>query len=185
MRIECPHCKNKLNLVDVESADSGGSSACPSCGSVIDALEQTVTQKHDYADTVGHFSLIGQVGVGQFGTVWRARDTVLKRTVAVKIPRESELDGSQRDMFLRVAQAAAKLTHEGIVRTLEVGEDESGRIFIVSDFVNGITLAEKMKQSGPSWLLAISQRPMNSTPHRLLPPVTCPMPTMLDWPERM
>ena len=171
MRIECPHCKNKLNLVDVESADSGGSSACPSCGSVIDALEQTVTQKHDYADTVGHFSLIGQVGVGQFGTVWRARDTVLKRTVAVKIPRESELDGSQRDMFLRVAQAAAKLTHEGIVRTLEVGEDESGRIFIVSDFVNGITLAEKMKQSGPTWLLAISQRPMNSTPHRLLPPV--------------
>ena len=121
--------------------------ACPSCGSVIDALEQTVTQKQEYADTVGHFSLIGQVGVGQFGTVWRARDTVLKRTVAVKIPRESELDGSQRDMFLREAQAAAKLTHEGIVRTLEVGEDESGRIFIVSDFINGITLAEKMKQS--------------------------------------
>lgn len=147
MRIECPHCKNKLNLVDVESADSGGSAACPSCGSVIDALEQTVTQKQEYADTVGHFSLIGQVGVGQFGTVWRARDTVLKRTVAVKIPRESELDGSQRDMFLREAQAAAKLTHEGIVRTLEVGEDESGRIFIVSDFINGITLAEKMKQS--------------------------------------
>lgn len=147
MRIECPHCKNKLNLVDVESADSGGSAACPSCGSVIDALEQTVTQKQDNGDTVGHFSLIGQVGVGQFGTVWRARDTVLKRTVAVKIPRETELDGSQREMFLREAQAAARLTHEGIVRTLEVGEDESGRIFIVSDFINGITLAEKIKQS--------------------------------------
>jgi serine/threonine protein kinase len=148
MRIECPHCHNKLNLVDVEPTEGDGSTACPSCGSVIPALEMTVTQRDDPSQNIGRFKVLGKVGVGQFGTVWKAHDPTLQQVVALKIPRHDELDDGTRDMFLREARAAAGLKHEGIVRTLEVGEHD-GAVFIVSDFINGVTLGEKLQHKRP------------------------------------
>lgn len=149
MRIECPHCHNKLNLVDAEAPDKDGSTACPSCGSVIPALDMTVTQRADPTDLIGRFRVLGKAGVGQFGNVWRVHDPTLRQVVALKIPRAQELDDSTREMFLREARAAAGLKHEGIVRTLEVGEHE-GSVFIVSDFISGVTLGEKLAQKRPS-----------------------------------
>ncbi len=143
MRIECPHCHNKLNLVDAEPTEGDGSTGCPSCGSVIPSLEMTVTQRDDPSRNIGRFKVLGKAGVGQFGTVWKAHDPTLQQVVALKIPRHDELDDRTRDMFLREARAAAGLKHEGIVRTLEVGDHE-GTIFIVSDFINGVTLGEKL-----------------------------------------
>jgi serine/threonine protein kinase len=149
MRIECPHCHNKLNLVDAEVSDNEGSTACPSCGSVIPALDMAVTQRADPTDLIGRFRVLGKAGVGQFGNVWRVHDPTLRQVVALKIPRSLELDDATREMFLREARAAAGLKHEGIVRTLEVGEHE-GSVFIVSDFINGVTLGEKLRQKRPS-----------------------------------
>ena len=72
-----------------------------------------------------------QVGVGAFGSVWKARDLELDRTVAVKIPRKGQLDEDETEQFLREARSAAQLKHPGIVAVHEVGR-EDGQVYIVS-----------------------------------------------------
>ena len=51
------------------------------------------------ARTIGHFELVEQVGMGAFGSVWKAKDTELDRTVAVKIPRRGQLDPTEAWQF--------------------------------------------------------------------------------------
>jgi tetratricopeptide (TPR) repeat protein/tRNA A-37 threonylcarbamoyl transferase component Bud32 len=93
---------------------------------------------------LGRFELREMVGQGSFGFVYKAQDTELDRVVAVKIPRlghlATELDAGR---FLREARHAARLRHPGIVTVHEVGRiDET--CFLVSDFIAGITLAERL-----------------------------------------
>jgi serine/threonine-protein kinase len=80
--------------------------------------------------------MLEEIGRGQFGTVWRARDAKLDRIVAIKIPRRDTLDLHTRRMFLREANAAALLNHPNIVGVHEVFE-EDGQVYIVSEFING------------------------------------------------
>src|SRR5262249_51789229 len=78
-----------------------------------------------------------QVGVGAFGTVWRARDGELGRTVALKVLHASLLaTPADRERFFREARAAAQLRHPGIVTVHEVATPD-GLPAIVSDFVAG------------------------------------------------
>jgi serine/threonine protein kinase len=80
-----------------------------------------------------------EVGVGHFGSVWKARDTQLDRTVALKIPRKGRLDALECEQFFREARAAAQspTPHRGVH---EVGR--TGTIYIVSDLVDGQSLAD-------------------------------------------
>ena len=97
--------------------------------------------------TIGHFELTEQLGFGAFGSVWKARDTQLDRTVAVKIPRKGQLTPDETQKILREARAAAQLRHPNIVSVHEVGL-EGDLLYTVSDFIEGETLAEKVKR-GP------------------------------------
>ena len=81
------------------------------------------------------------MGVGGFGTVWKARDTELDRYVAIKLPRRGELSPAETEQFFREARAAAQLRHPHIVALHEVGCHD-GTIYIVSDFIEGESLAE-------------------------------------------
>ena len=72
-----------------------------------------------------------------------SRDVDLDRTVAVKIPRKGQLDPQETEQFLREARAAAQLRHPGIVSVHEVGR-EKDTVFIVSDLVDGVTLADRL-----------------------------------------
>ncbi len=102
------------------------------------------TQPHYLKEKkIGHFELLERVGIGQFGSVWKARDEKLDRTVAIKIPRRGPLDDRQTEFFLRDARAAAQLKHPNIVSVHEVGKLD-GTIYIASDFVRGATLKEWM-----------------------------------------
>ncbi len=88
------------------------------------------------------FRLLDRVGQGAFGTVYRAHDTKLDRVVAIKIPQLEALDNDkERQRFLREARSVAQLHHPGIVSILEVGEFQ-GTPYLVSDFVEGTTLAD-------------------------------------------
>jgi serine/threonine protein kinase len=90
---------------------------------------------------IGKFELIEELGVGSFGQVFRARDTELGRTVAIKIPRAGVLaTGDDIDRFLREARSAAQLSHPGIVALHEVDQAEDGTYFLVEEFVRGKTL---------------------------------------------
>ena len=83
------------------------------------------------------------MGAGAFGSVWKARDKELDRTVSVKIPRKGQLDETETEQFLREARSAAQLKHPGIVAVHEVGR-EDGQVYIVSDFVEGVPLSSQL-----------------------------------------
>ena len=139
LHIRCPHCHNPLELVpDAELVDID----CPSCGSSFSLLNEGMNTRLAPAVTkVGNFELVERLGMGAFGTVWKARDTVLDRKVAVKIPRASQLTSDEAEKFFREARAAAQLRHPNIVSVYEVGRD-GDTIYIVSEFVRGVPLSD-------------------------------------------
>jgi len=102
---------------------------------------ETATYAASGTQTIAQFELIERVGMGKFGTVWKAQDTQLDRIVAVKIPRKEQLDEAETEQFLREARAAAQVRHSNIVSVHEVGR-QGNLVYIVSDFVNGASLAD-------------------------------------------
>jgi serine/threonine protein kinase len=119
---------------------------CTSCGLTFDSFVGTTVDwsRSGGRRTLGKFELIHEVGAGGFGCVYKARDTELGRTVAVKIPRPGSLGSSgESARFLREARSVAKLRHPSIVPIFEIGQ-ENGRPFLVSEFVDGITLDDLM-----------------------------------------
>jgi len=92
---------------------------------------------------------IEQIGTGGMATVWRARDTLLGRFVAIKrlLPHLAG-DPVAAQRFQREAQAAAGLNHPGIVTVFDSGEDDEGP-FIVLELIEGVTLADHLAETGP------------------------------------
>ncbi len=100
------------------------------------------------SQTISHYRIIEKLGEGGMGVVYKAEDLKLKRTVALKFLSPQAL-GSEEDKtrFLREAQAAAALDHPNICTVHEIDEVD-GQTFIVMAFLEGQTLAEKIK-AGP------------------------------------
>jgi WD40 repeat protein/tetratricopeptide (TPR) repeat protein/tRNA A-37 threonylcarbamoyl transferase component Bud32 len=91
------------------------------------------------------------VGVGAFGTVYKARDPELDRTVAIKVPRAGNLGSSgDADRFLREARSVAQLRHPSIVPVYETGQSD-GQPYLVSEFVEGVTLADLLTAHRPTF----------------------------------
>jgi serine/threonine protein kinase len=88
---------------------------------------------------LGQYTIEAPLGAGGMGEVFRARDTRLNRTVAIKISKRSFTG-----RFKREAQAVAALNHPNIVQIHELGS-EDGDDFIVMEFVPGRTLAELLR----------------------------------------
>ncbi len=97
--------------------------------------------------SLGRFSVQRVLGHGGVGIVYLASDPLLKREVAIKVPRlEMSLTPALRQRFLREARAAALLNHPNIIPTLEVGEF-SEFCFIVYPFCQGPSLAQWLEQN--------------------------------------
>jgi eukaryotic-like serine/threonine-protein kinase len=105
--------------------------------------KSSVTHGQDgQAISIGKFQLLERVGVGGFGTVWRALDVSLNRTVAVKIPHAHLVESPEVvARFYAEARAAAQLRHPGIVTVHEVSEHNGLRI-LACDFVSGMSLRD-------------------------------------------
>lgn len=99
---------------------------------------------------IGRYEILDEVGQGAMGTVYRARDPLIERTVAIKtVPlaqlRQEGADAESR--FLREAQSAGRLSHPNIVTIYDVGETE-GLAYIAMEYLSGATLREVMNK-GP------------------------------------
>ncbi len=93
----------------------------------------------------GRFSIVRELGRGGFGVVFLAKDRVLGRNVALKVPRPEVLITPEvRRRFVREAEAASRLDHPNIVPVYEVGE-EGPICFIVSAYCEGPTLAQWLR----------------------------------------
>ncbi len=97
--------------------------------------------------SVGRYVLVEEIGRGSMGTVYRATDPLIERTVAVKTVQLAKLDDGSlepRMRFLREAKAAGRLSHPGIVAVYDVGELDDAA-FIVMEFVEGRSLKEVLE----------------------------------------
>ena len=91
-------------------------------------------------DSIAHYKILERTGESRLGEIFRARDTRLGRTVAIKIPPDAiQNDTARRDAFLADARAAMALSHPNIATLYEVGDD-NGRVFLACEFVPGDSL---------------------------------------------
>jgi tRNA A-37 threonylcarbamoyl transferase component Bud32 len=147
LQLQCPHCREPF---ETETDTPLTEIVCSTCGGQFSlAGDDRETRFAPCLKSLAHFDIVERLGVGGFGTVWKARDRKLDRTVALKIPRQGMLDNDDLEKFLREARAAAQLQHPSIVRVHEVGRDGDSA-FIVSDFVRGIPLNEWLTGQQPT-----------------------------------
>jgi eukaryotic-like serine/threonine-protein kinase len=100
--------------------------------------------------SIAHYNLLERIGEGVLGDVYRARDTKVGRTVALKLQREPLPAGRRHERLVDDARAAAKISHPNIATLFDVGYYE-GRLYLAYEFVKGSTLRQQMEG-----------RPMNS-----------------------
>ncbi len=95
------------------------------------------------------YEIIDEIARGGMGVVFRAKDTVLNRTVAYKILSESlKNNPTAVKYFLREARAAAALSHQNIVTVYDAGE-QNGEYYMAMELVHGETLKSLITRSGP------------------------------------
>ena len=99
--------------------------------------------------TISHYRILEKLGEGGMGVVYKAEDTKLKRTVALKfLPSELIRDPEAKERFIQEAQAASSLDHNSICTVHEIGETDDEQIFIAMACYEGETLKNKIKR-GP------------------------------------
>jgi serine/threonine protein kinase/predicted Zn-dependent protease len=132
-------------LSSIDSAESFMET--PAVAKVAHMIE-VETKKLETGKCFGHYEVINQIGVGGMGEVYLARDRKLDRKVAIKIlNQEFSQDKSNLQRFVSEAKAASALNHPNILTIYEFGEAEDAR-FIVSEYIEGKTLREIIRQSG-------------------------------------
>jgi len=137
LHIRCPLCHEPLEIAADQSLDDVQCSACR--GRFGLAGDDPNFKQQKAVTQIGHFELLERLGMGGFGTVWKARDTRLERIVALKIPRSRQLNEAEVEEFLHEARVAARLRHPHIVSVHEIGRDGDA-VYIVSDLVDGVSL---------------------------------------------
>jgi Tol biopolymer transport system component len=96
--------------------------------------------------TISHYRIVEKLGSGGMGVVYKAQDTNLGRTVALKFLAAHLLESEEhKQRFLREAKATASLDHPNICMVHEVGET-GGHIFLAMGFVDGVEVRAKIKE---------------------------------------
>ena len=147
----CGRCEASLQLLDAVADPllaglSGSTSLHARATEPIPPhlLDLARAARQDRPAKLGRFDFLGEIGSGSYGTVFKARDAKLGRTVAIKMLRTNRLAGPEElERFLREARSFAQLNHPGIVTLYEIGQEE-GQYYLVEEYIEGVTLADRM-----------------------------------------
>src|SRR5271167_4811233 len=129
---------------------------------------------------LGPYEIVAPLGAGGMGEVYRARDTRLDRTVAIKIlPSHLSDDATRRQRFEREAKVVSSLNHPNICTLHDIGRQD-GVDFIVMEYLEGESLAERLEkgpltavqvlQYGTQIASALDKAHRNGVTHRDLKP---------------
>jgi Tol biopolymer transport system component len=133
---------------EVETLLSGVSDESPLDRGAASVAVRALEQRRDLApgDQLGSYLIESSLGSGGMGTVYRARDARLDRTVAIKVLRLAR-GAEMSARFAREARVIAQLQHPNICTLHDVGE-ESGLEYLVMEYLEGETLSERLRR-GP------------------------------------
>ena len=133
----------------IHQARIPSSSKVVSPSSLKESLPNISRQETDLP-IVGKYEIERLCGSGGFSNVYKAFDPILQRKVAIKVPRSDKLlSEAEGNMFLREARVLARLRHPSIVAVYDAVPSDRG-IAVVSQYIDGGTLAEQMNSGGPS-----------------------------------
>src|SRR5829696_1964389 len=103
-------------------------------------------QKLIAGQRVKHYQIVELIGEGGMGEVYLATDTILGRRVALKVlPSFVSKDPDRLRRFTQEARAASRLSHPNVCVVHEIGETDDGRPFIAMEYVEGMTLRQRMR----------------------------------------
>jgi tRNA A-37 threonylcarbamoyl transferase component Bud32 len=179
----CPDCLMKAGL------PSPSKSTIPAAPDAFVEGPETETKEFAPGARLGYFGdyeLLEEIARGGMGVVYKARQSSLKRIVAIKMIRSGELaSDAEVQRFRTEAQAAAQLQHPNIVAIHEIGAHE-GRHYFSMDFVEGRNLAQIARgrpvaaRSAAEWLKAIAEAVQFAHQHGVLHRDLKPQNIMLD-----
>lgn len=146
--------ENKMLLSEVESLLSSLESAesfmeTPAVAKVAGVIEAETTRL-ERGQNLGHYEIIEKIGEGGMGEVYLAKDVNLNRKVALKLlAAHITEDKNHISRFQQEAFATSALNHPNIVTIYEIGKWQE-RDFIVTEFIEGMTLRDRLQKKKPS-----------------------------------
>src|SRR5215211_5426133 len=113
---------------------------------VAHAADAFADQKLPSGQRVKHYQIVNLIGEGGMGEVYLAADTILGRRVALKVlPAFVSKDPERLRRFTQEARAASRLSHPNVCVVHEIGETDDGLPFIAMEYVEGMTLRQRMR----------------------------------------
>jgi serine/threonine-protein kinase len=137
----CPQCQSECEETH---------KFCPTCGFPVAKVAQHTDDPLVGRTLPGGYVILDLVGIGGMGRVYRAEQTNLGRTVAIKIIHPhlvGEENAAAR--FITEARAASRLNHPNSVAVIDFGKTEDGQLYLVMEFLRGKDLARVQYEEGP------------------------------------
>jgi serine/threonine protein kinase len=138
--VSCPQCKNPCDEA---------SQYCPSCGFPVGAVPKKSGDKFIGTTLPAGYHILELIGVGGMGRVYRAEQSVLGRTVAVKIIHPHLLaDENSAARFLTEARAASQMNHPNSISVFDFGRTDDGQPYLVMELLRGRDLGVVEQEDG-------------------------------------